>query len=326
MAAAIALAERRSSFRYERALPGPSFGEHSPRRRARIGGACGAKSGSFLSALEALLGPSPTLVPRASMAVDADACRLDDRALSSVDDWWSVVRQGKLDRVAGSFALAWVDADGSLSLARDAIGHRNLYYTHSGSSFVFASTVRALLEVGAAARRLDLRAVAAYLAYAYVPGRHTLVEGVYELLPGEIVSFRDDRLERRSFWNLPREPARFEAEEALRVRLRATLERSVTAALPANGPVAASLSGGVDSSLVVALAQRLSPFPVASYSITFGADYADEIPWSSLCAEHCGTSHTIVEITPAAVLAHLDDTIAALDKPNGDPLTVPNAL
>jgi len=320
------LAERHAGFSYQRALPGPSFGEHSSARRPRIGGACGPNADSFLVGLEAAFGPNSTLVPRASLAVDADACHIDEHAIVTAADWWAVILQEKLDRVTGSFALAWAAEDGSLSLARDAIGHRSLYYAHDENSFVFASTVRALLEVGAAPRRIDLRALAAYLAYAYVPGRSTLALGISEVLPGEIVSFRLSALKLRQFWDLPSEPRRFEAEEALRTGLRATLARTVEKHLPANAAVAASLSGGIDSSLVVALAQRVSPFEVASYSITFGPDYADEIEWSSLCAKHCRTSHTIVEITPSAVLAHLDDTVAALDKPNGDPLTVPNAL
>jgi len=326
MVVATVLAERRRSFAYERALPGPSFAEQAPRRRAGLGGAVGADSAVFLAALERSLGARSSFVPRDSLAVDADVCSIDGHPLTSVEDWWNVVRSGTLGRVSGSFALAWLEADGALAIARDPIGHRSLYYAHAGEAFVFASTVSALLECGVVARRIHLRSVAAYLAYAYVPGRATLAEGVYELLPGEVIHFRRQALERRMFWDLPSEPAQFADEPSLKLRLRTALESAVEQALPRGRVVAASLSGGIDSSLIVALAQQLSDHSVASYSITFGADYADEIAWSSLVAEHCGTSHTILEITPTAVLAHLDDTVSALDKPNGDPLTVPNAL
>jgi len=98
-----------------------------------------------------------------------------------------------------------------------------------------------------------LRAVVEYLAYAYVPGRSTLVEDVFEVLPGEIVTFRGGELTQRTFWELPREPERFDDEETLERALRAGLERSLKRALPSEGRAAASLSGGIDSSLVVAL-------------------------------------------------------------------------
>ncbi|HEX2675693.1 MAG TPA: asparagine synthase-related protein [Polyangiales bacterium] len=311
-----------------RPAPGPSFAQHTAARRARIGGACGSAATAFVLGLQRCLGESARLLPRDALVVDADACTLDGRALSTRDDWWNVARTApdSLARVEGAFVLAWTREDGSVSLARDAIGHRSLYYTLHGDTLVFASSLRALLDTGAAARRIHLRSVAAYLAYAYVPGRHTLVEDVYELLPGELVTYRGGALERRAHWELPGEPASFESEDVLRSRLRAELGRTVSALLPGDAPVAASLSGGIDSSLVVALAQRASPRPVRTFSITFGADYRDELPFSSLVAEHCGTEHSIVELTPETVLAHLDDTVACLDKPNGDPLTVPNAL
>src|SRR5207249_8058124 len=96
--------------------------------------------------------------------------------------------------------------------------------------------------------------------------------------------------------------------------------------LPANETVGATLSGGIDSSLVVALARRLHDHPVKTYSISFGEGYANELPFSSQVAEHCGTIHRIVELSPAAIVRHLDETISQLSDPIGDPLTVPNAL
>jgi len=128
------------------------------------------------------------------------------------------------------------------------------------------------------------------------------------------------------FWHPPAEPARWEDEEALRSQLRQRLEDAVLRRLPAEGPVAASLSGGLDSSLVVALARRLHTGPVVTYSISFGPGHANELAFSSLVARHCGTDHHVIEVSPAAVLHHLDDSVGLLGDPIGDPLTVPNAL
>jgi asparagine synthase (glutamine-hydrolysing) len=287
-----------------RVLPGPSFAGGTPRRRTGIG-VGGAR-----------------LTPETPLVVDADACTLDG---APVSDWWRVVRADDLGRVDGAFVLAWRTASG-VCLARDPIGHRTLYYALCRGELVFSSSLRALLGGGTIPRRLHLRSLAAYLAYAYIPGRETMVEGVFELLPGELLACEQGVLRRRAFWAIPDERAEYDPEPVLERRLRAALEQRIGSLLPTGSPVAASLSGGIDSSLVVAMAQRHSSKPVRTFSITFGPEHRDELAFSGLVAEHVGTKHTIVELTPPAILAHLDDTIACLDKPNGDPLTVPNAL
>jgi asparagine synthase (glutamine-hydrolysing) len=113
-------------------------------------------------------------------------------------------------------------------------------------------------------------------------------------------------------------------EDALRRRLRATLEATVARMLPA-GPVAASVSGGIDSSLVAAVAHHLGA-AVTTFSITFGPPHADELAWSGLLARHLGVPHLPVLVRPEDVVAGLDRTVGALSEPNGDPLTVPNHL
>jgi asparagine synthase (glutamine-hydrolysing) len=287
-----------------RVLPGPSFARGTPRRRTGIG-------------LGAAL-----LTQETSLVVDADACMLDG---APVTDWWRVVRADDLGRVDGAFVIAWRTARG-VCLARDPIGHRTLYYAVANGELLFASSLRALLDSGALPRRVNLRSLSAYLAYAYIPGRETMVEGAFELLPGEILAYEQGVLKRRSYWQIPDEKAEYDPEPVLERRLRTGLEERIGTMLPGGASVAASLSGGIDSSLVVALAQRLSPKPIQTFSITFGPEHRDELAFSGLVAEHVGTKHTVVELTSAAILAHLDDTIACLDKPNGDPLTVPNAL
>src|SRR6185295_20038155 len=102
-------------------------------------------------------------------------------------------------------------------------------------------------------------------AWGYLPGRETLVRGVFKVLPGERVEWRDGRIEREFYWSLPPEPSSFADEDTLRMRLREALEAAVRRRLPAGEPVGASLSGGIDSSLVVALAARLHDAPVHTY-------------------------------------------------------------
>jgi asparagine synthase (glutamine-hydrolysing) len=263
----------------------------------------------------------PTDLAPGELAADHDACFLDGRP---VTDWQSVVAAGRLAAVEGAFALAWRDAAGTIHLARDGIGERTLFYAALPDRLAFASSVADLLPC--VPRKLNLPAVAAYLSYAYLPGRETLVEGVYEVLPGEHVTWRDGYLFRTPFWELPAEAPTTADEADLTSELRRRLETAVRRRLPADGPVGATLSGGVDSSLVVALAKRLHPGPVLTYSVSFGADYPNELAFSSLVADHCGTDHHVVELSPPTVLHYLDDSVGLLSDPIGDPLTVPNAL
>jgi asparagine synthase (glutamine-hydrolysing) len=260
------------------------------------------------------------------LAADFDCCSLDGRSIATADDWRAVLAAGRLANVRGAFALAWA-GDTGVTLGRDGVGERTLFYALTPDGPAFASSIRDLLTTGRVPRKLNLRAVASYLTYAYLPGRETLVEGVYEVLPGERVTFGPAGLNRETFWDLPYPPPDTATEDDQARRLRALLEDAVRVRLPAAGePVGAFLSGGLDSSVVVALARHLHPGPVLTYSVSFGANYPNELPFSSLVADHCGTDHRVVELSPGVVLHHLDDSIALLSDPIGDPLTVPNAV
>jgi asparagine synthase (glutamine-hydrolysing) len=219
----------------------------------------------------------------------------------------------------------------SLLLARDAIGHRTLFYAPKGPrGFAYASDIKTLLSRGEASASLDARAVAAYLSCAYIPGRSTLFQGVKELLPGHTLQCTGDAHVERPFFSLPEErdaETWSEAEERDAIKdLRALLERSVRENLEPDDEAAASLSGGIDSSVVVALVQRALKRPLHTLSIAFGAEYKNELEWSSAVARHVGSHHTILHLTPEAILASLDETHALLASPIGDPLTVPNAI
>jgi asparagine synthase (glutamine-hydrolysing) len=312
------------------AAPGPPFGSTGGRRRpvGPIGGLVGWADADARSRLATALGPgAQVLSDDLPLVVDHDACWLDDAPVRGLDDWLGVLRAGRLGEVEGAFALAWRGPDGSLTLARDGLGERTLYYAVRPDGLAFASTLRALLASGLVERALHLPAVATYLAYAYLPGRETLVRGVSELLPGEVLRCAGGRVASSRLWSVPPEgDGTAGDEEEMRLALRACLEEAVRRRLPAGEPVGAFLSGGLDSSLVVALARRLHDAPVETFSVSFGPGHANELPFSSLVAEHCRTRHRVVELSPAVVLHHLDDSVGLLGDPIGDPLTVPNAL
>jgi asparagine synthase (glutamine-hydrolysing) len=245
----------------------------------------------------------------------------------SDSDWRRFLSGGTLHQTHGPFALACEHADGSVTLARDAIGERSLYYAVlPRGRFIYASRLQDILASGEVARDLDITSVATYLTWSYLPGRETLVRGIYKVMPGEVVRFKCGNLTRSYWWSLPGEPDQWRDEASLRGDLRQRLETAVRRRLPAGMPVGATLSGGIDSSLVVALAARLHDAPVVCYSVSFGADYRNELPFSAMVARHCGVEQRIVELSPKRVVDELDRTIALLGDPIGDPLTVPNAL
>ena len=312
---------------------GSSFANVPPGRR-RIGGIVGA--GDHVTALNRMrtaLGPHAQLISISStsdtifdsqVAVDSDVCVLDGRAVNTADEWSQAIAH--LSRVTGAFVVAWTSEPGAVCLARDRVGHRTLYYATHGSSFLFASSMRALLAADLVVRKLDERALLKFLTYAYVPGKRTLIEGVCELLPGEVLRFDGKGVTiLESFVATSTRVTESPSDEpALIHDLTRSLEATIGAYAASTRPLSATLSGGIDSSLVVAIAA--TKVPLHSHSITFGSPHKDELEWSGLVASHCRTEHTIVEIPAETVVAHFDDTVAWLDKPNGDPLTVPNAL
>ncbi|TWF79434.1 asparagine synthase (glutamine-hydrolysing) [Pseudonocardia hierapolitana] len=226
----------------------------------------------------------------------------------------------------GMFTVA-LSRNDELVLVRDHVGARTAYYALTPRGWAAGSSLRLLRDHVVPAGfgwRVDLPAVTTFLTFAYLPGSETLVEGVAELLPGRITRLGPGgTVASESFWE-PRE--RIDASMDAPVRLREALERATAARLPTGRPVAVTLSGGIDSSLVTALAAKLHTHPVHTYSISFGDELPNELAYSGLVAAHCGTAHRVLRVDGARVAGRLAETVALLDNPVGDPLTVPNLV
>lgn len=222
----------------------------------------------------------------------------------------------------GKFAFAvWDRERAELTLVRDRVGARTLYYSRTGTTRWIAPQLRGLRAGG----ELDLVALRDYLCCAFVPGDRTMWRDIRELRPGTI--FNLTRAQASSYWQVSEQIEG--AEEPLEwhgVRLRACLEEVVNEYLPPRRDVGAYLSGGLDSSCIVALAARLHSEKVHTFSIHFGNDLPNELEFSSLVAQHCRSAHNIIEITPDDMWSLLPETMAYLDDPIGDPLTVPNLI
>ncbi|GGJ83564.1 asparagine synthetase B [Streptomyces camponoticapitis] len=229
----------------------------------------------------------------------------------------------------GMFALAIVERD-ELVLVRDHMGARTLFHARAGTgeraAWAASTSLRALQRWPALDTGLHLPAVRSFLTFAYLPGRETLLRGIHEVLPGRCVRLKaDGSTVEETYWEpaeaVDERPAPEHARE-----LRELLESATARRLPVAEPVGVLLSGGVDSSLVTALAAKLHDQAVRSYSISFGGDAPNELAYSGLVAAHCHTEHQILTVPGEAVAARLPETVALLDSPVGDPLTVPNLM
>ncbi|MFJ1757759.1 asparagine synthase [Kitasatospora sp. NPDC088134] len=241
---------------------------------------------------------------------------------------WLVLGPDGLRAADGMFTLAVLDGE-ELVLVRDHAGARTAFHCRTrDGGWAASSSLRALRELPGVDTGLDLAAVRSFLAFAYLPGEETLLRGVHELLPGKVTRLRPDGSVRvEPYWEPRAEPADPELTAGhFAAGLRELLGQAVTRRLPAGQDVAVLLSGGVDSSLVTALAARLHDRAVRTYSISFGSELPNELGYSGLVAAHCGTAHRVLTVPGEQVAARLADTVALLDSPVGDPLTVPNLM
>lgn len=231
----------------------------------------------------------------------------------------------------GMFALAlWDDERRSLLLARDRLGEKPLYYYHDARRIVFASEIKALLAHPDVPRvsALDAPMLALYLAYGYLPAPLTAFRGIRALLPGCWLRVKDGNVEEGAYWTPPpNAPADPQATlDAHREDIHAALEDAVRQALISDVPLGAFLSGGLDSSLIVALMRRHSNSAVKTFSIGFeGDDSFDETIYARQVAEHLRTEHTAFTVQPQT-LDLLPKLVWYHDQPFGDSSAIPTYL
>lgn len=227
----------------------------------------------------------------------------------------------------GMFSMAvW---DGSvLALMTDGIGARSVFYTAVDGHVAAAASLRALRRWPRLPIRVDLSAVAAFLSFAYLPGERTLLRGVQRLSPATVMQIHGDgSFETFCYWvpaEGPWNPA--DPPEAHAARLRDRLEEATAACLPDGQDVGVFLSGGVDSSLVAALAARCSRRLVRTYTVNFGLHRRNELAHAAVVAAHCGTRHRVLTFSGRQVEERFAETVSRMDCPVGEGLTVPNLL
>jgi asparagine synthase (glutamine-hydrolysing) len=224
----------------------------------------------------------------------------------------------------GMFAFAlWDGPRRRLLLARDRVGKKPLFYARTPGAFVAASEIKALLPHPGVDTTLDLEALDRYLTYQSVPAPYSIYRGVRKLPPAHLMVVENGRIATRRYWQVPtREPLQIDEtecrEEILRLLREATRMRLISEV-----PLGAFLSGGIDSSLVVALMQEASSRPVKTFSIGFEEEEFSELPHARAVARHVGTEHHEFIVRPDAVDL-LPRLVRAYDEPFADSSSLPS--
>jgi asparagine synthase (glutamine-hydrolysing) len=237
-----------------------------------------------------------------------------------------VVRQ--LD---GMFALAiWDTRTQQLTLVRDRLGKKPLYYAFSSDTLVFGSEIKAVLAHPAVPRELDQGAIPAYLTFGYVPTPRTFFRGVLSLEPGHVLTASPGQTPRiEPYWTPPRRrdayPVGVSMDAAVK-GVRTRLEAAVRKRLIADVPLGAFLSGGLDSSLIVALMAQMTDRPVQTFTIGFDdREGFDERQFARVVADRYGTDHHEFVVAPDAV-ALIEKLVWYHDQPFGDSSAIPTYL
>lgn len=252
----------------------------------------------------------------------------DTETLLAAISQWGLQRT--LENACGMFAFAlWDRQEQVLSLARDRMGEKPLYFSRKADAWYFGSELRALLAGGLAAS-IDQAALASYLRLGYVPDHACILEGVCKVVPGSIVHLREGAEPETLFYatieaQFAQEAEVTDAGEAVN-RLETVLGEVVGEQMLSDVPLGCFLSGGVDSSLVAGLMQSDSDQRIRTFSIGFEDAWFNEAPHAAAVAKHLGTDHTEFILKEEDALAIVADLPGIYDEPFADSSQIPTTL
>jgi asparagine synthase (glutamine-hydrolysing) len=238
-------------------------------------------------------------------------------------------------KLRGMFAFAlWDVRRRRLFLARDRLGIKPLYYTQVGERLVFGSEIKAILQHSEVQARLDLEGLSNFLSFKYVPAPQTMFAGIFALPPGHVLACDRHGITVRSYWDLsfaqmaPDSQNGQGSEEDYAEQLETLLRESVNLHLMSDVPFGAFLSGGVDSSTIVALMSQFLNEPVKTFSVGFEGDAEaySELPYARLVAEQYETDHHEIFIRPHDLIDLTEKVIWHLDQPIADQASLANYM
>lgn len=226
-----------------------------------------------------------------------------------------------LTKFNGMFAFAiWDKEQKKLFFARDRLGVKPFYYhlTQTGE-FVFGSEIRALLRSGLIPKKISQTALHDYLMFQSVYTPQTIVKDLFQLNAGEYGIFENSKLKLRTYWSVAQNPSQITSDlPTIHSKVKQLLLESVERRMISDVPLGAFLSGGIDSSAVVALMAEISSQPVNTFSVTFDEKQFDESVYADLIAQKFNTNHTAIRLSPFDFLKQLPAALKAIDSPSGD--------
>lgn len=245
---------------------------------------------------------------------------------------WGV--QATLENLVGMFAFAvWDKVTQSITLARDRMGEKPLYYGIVGNRFVFSSELKAIKAAFGGYLRINRRALAKFVRYGYVPAPESIYEGIKKLKPAHYLSVDSLSCVQApvSYWSLPRSGAlREELSQATDKEvvdiIGERISAAVTSQMISDVPLGGFLSGGIDSSLIVALMQSQSFASVNTYTIGFNEPEFDEAPYAKAIAKHLGTNHTEFYLSSKDAVSIIPSLPEIYDEPFADSSQLPTIL
>ena len=250
----------------------------------------------------------------------------DTEVLLAAFEMWGI--EETLRKSVGMFAIAvWDRRDRLLTLARDRLGEKPLYYGKSTAGFVFASELKAVRAVPGVSLHVDRQALAAFMQFGCVPAPGCIYTGLRKLQPGHFVVIHADGdvQEPQAYWTLKdrttssgRELMQTGDSELINL-VHDQIAVAVRAQMISDVPIGAFLSGGVDSSLIVALMQAQSSRPIRTYTIGFEESEFDEAPFAAAVARHLGVRLHEIRVDATAMAGNLEAMVYQLDEPLADP-------
>lgn len=227
-----------------------------------------------------------------------------------------------LQEFNGMFAFAiWDELKSELFIARDRLGIKPLYYLRTVNEFVFSSEIRSILASGLADRKIDADSLVDYLRYQTVHAPKTIVKDVYCLMPGHYLIVSDNELKVEKYWDISHSAVRglgnVPYDEVIN-SVSNHLKNAVKKRLVADVPFGAFLSGGIDSSAIVAMMSANSDMTIKTFNVSFDEEEFSEAKYAKMVADKFSTQHTEIKLTAADFLKSVPDALAAMDHPSGD--------
>jgi asparagine synthase (glutamine-hydrolysing) len=240
-----------------------------------------------------------------------------------------------LQKINGMFAFSlWDSHKKNLYLARDRIGEKPMYYGISNDTFFFGSQLKSFIVHPSWNGEVDRESLSLYMKYGYIPAPCSIYNGISKLEPAHFIVIKNggkDISKPKSYWSIdnaenPAKPYTYKNDEDVVDDLENLLISSIKQRMVADVPLGAFLSGGIDSSSVVALMQSLSKEPIKTFSIGFNEENYNEANHARKVAEHLGTDHTELYVSPSDTISALSSVTKFFDEPFADPSQIPTLL